>query len=450
MQIRLRLTLQFLAILASILLATFGYIYVQSRAQLQNDFYQSLRSKIFLSAAAAMSSIQKTERLLLSEPSSLIAVENIVIYSPEDRLVFQLHTPALQTNQLTLNYIRSSGELRFLQNGVAGLGLAYFSAEGKQFVIFAEAPYQDTKLRKLSQLLILLFFGIMALAASAGWFFAGQALAPINRVMNQVESLAPTDLSKRLHVANQKDEISRLTTTFNLLLGRIEIAFNAQKMLMTNIAHELRNPLTVMKTQIQITLDKERTPEAYRKTLQSVLEDVQELSSASSKLMQFASLESNPSALVMTPIRMDEMLWKVKQSVLSQYPLANIDLDISELPEQEEELHVHANHGLIHIALLNLLENAVKFGNGFPVVVAMHFPAQLKMQVDIKDQGIGIPDADLALIFDPFFRSANTESIKGSGVGLSLTKRILDVHHIDLQVYKNQPQGTIFQLKFTK
>jgi signal transduction histidine kinase len=450
MQIRLRLTLQFLAILASILLGTFGYIYVQSRAQLQEEFYQSLRSKIFLSAAAAVGSVKNTETTVQNTETSLKTLENILVYSPNDQLVFQLHAPTLNISPQVLEGVRTIGELRLLENTIAGLGVPYVSAEGKQFVVFAEAPYSDTKLRLLRQLLVLLFFGLMALAATAGWIFAGQAMAPINRVMNQVDSLAPSDLSKRLDETEQKDEISRLTKTFNNLLGRIEVAFNAQKMLMSNIAHELRNPLTVIKTQIQIALDKDRTADEYRKTLQSVLEDVQELSGSSSKLMQFASIEANPTEMRMEPMRMDELLWKVKLAVLSQHPKAKIDLDIQTLPESEEDLFAMGNSGLIHIALQNLIENAVKFGQDQPVTVSLDFPVGSKMQIKVSDQGIGIPEADVSMIFEPFFRGNNTENIKGSGVGLSLVKRILDVHQIGLQVHQNTPQGTVFQLNFSK
>src|SRR4029079_9948186 len=100
-----------------------------------------------------------------------------------------------------------------------------------------------------------------------GWFFARQALSPVSAIMNQVDALLPTDMSHRLEATNQKDELSRLVITFNNLLDRIQHAFKNQKMFLSNISHELKNPLNVIVSQVEVTLDKERSVEDYQHTL---------------------------------------------------------------------------------------------------------------------------------------------------------------------------------------
>jgi signal transduction histidine kinase len=240
-----------------------------------------------------------------------------------------------------------------------------------------------------------------------------------------------------------------LANTFNELLARIEIAFQAQKMFLSNVAHELRNPLTVITTQLQIALEKDRSPESYRATLGSVLEDVRALNNTSAKLMQIAQVEGNQQ-IKMQPIRVDELIWQAKQAVLASYPEAQIELEIDALPEREEELMVMANEALLRIALQNLFENACKFSKLQPVFVILNADAPDTIQLTIADNGIGIPQAERDKVFQPFFRASNTEHIKGSGVGLSLVQRIVHLHHAQLNIAANLPVGTVISISLKK
>ncbi len=159
-------------------------------------------------------------------------------------------------------------------------------------MIIAESVFDQVHLDNLTQILILVFLISITLVAIGGWFFARQALAPVSRIMNQVDALLPTDMSHRLETNNQHDELSRLVITFNKLLDRIQQVFGLQKMFLSNISHELKNPLNVIVSQVEVTLHKERTEEEYEATLSSVLSDVQELNDVADKLMQMARINA--------------------------------------------------------------------------------------------------------------------------------------------------------------
>jgi signal transduction histidine kinase len=300
-------------------------------------------------------------------------------------------------------------------------------------------------LNNLRNILIFDFFLIIAIVALGGWFFSRQALAPVERIMQQMDDIRPTDLSQRLTIL-RKDELSHLIEAINSLLQRIEMAFDSQKRFISNVSHELKNPLTVMSAQLEVALQKERSETEYQKTITSVLEDTKELSEISDKLLQLAKLNSEHGAIAFERVRLDEIIWQTKTTVLKNHTDYKITFEVLQLPDDENELYVQANEALLRTALLNLIENGCKFSPDKRVKITLNYDKALL--VEIQDQGVGISEADKKRIFEPFYRSEQTKNTRGSGIGLSLVDSILRLHHIQLEVVSQQGKGTTFRLKW--
>ena len=266
--------------------------------------------------------------------------------------------------------------------------------------------------------------------------------------MNQVDSILPSDLSQRLEISNQHDELSRLVVTFNHLLDRIQQAFKTQKLFLSNVSHELKNPLTVIISQIEIALGKVRTNDEYRGTLASVLDDMKELNAVSSKLMQLAQLNTDGASIKFQRLRVDELVWQVKTTLLKSNSTYRVNFEVLNLPENEDLLYTSGNEHLLKTAILNLMDNGCKFSPDQQVRVQLSTHTDGAITVIFRDNGPGIPEKDLPLVFEPFYRSDRTSSIKGSGIGLSLAQSITKLHHIDLRVEKDGSRGTIFIMKF--
>ncbi len=453
MQIRTRLTLQFMLIVASILLAAVSYIYFQSAAQLENEFFGNLRSKAYLTASVAVGRLETQAVTEISTTTNRPASaqfynENVSIFDPQNRLVYSFQPSGFDFSMEKIEQIRQSGETKFIAGKMEALGVQFFSPSGKIFVVIAEANFDDSNLNELLRLLVIVFFVLLFIAAAAGWAFAGRALAPVNQIMNQVEAILPSDLSRRVSAQKQHDELGRLTTTFNQLLDRVEKAFTAQKMFISNISHELKNPLTIITTQLEVALGKERSPADYQKTLQSVLDDARELNVVSEKLMQLAKVNAAASPVNFSEIRLDETIWQVKSALLKANPDFKIHFELGDLPDDESQLSVRGNEQLLKSALQNLIENACKFSPDHTAKIKMFFEKKLAV-IEIADAGPGIPPEDLPMIFEPFFRGRQTSGVRGSGVGLSLVKSVLDLHGVKIEVKKNEPWGTVFRLGFS-
>jgi signal transduction histidine kinase len=328
------------------------------------------------------------------------------------------------------------------------LGIVYTNDAGLPFVVIVESFFDRVYMENLTQILSFVFLVSIAIVALGGWIFSRQALAPVSRIMNQVDALLPTDMSQRLKPNNQYDELSRLVITFNKLLDRIQQVFKVQKMFVSNVSHELKNPLNIIVSQVEVALDKERSPEEYKSTLESILVDVKELNETGDRLMQLARINAEEANIRFKPLRIDEVIWELKEQLIVNHPDYKINFEVGNLPENEAELFVHGNEHLLKTALVNLIDNGCKYSPDKKVRVKLTFSPEGDTIVEVSDNGPGIPEEEISMIFNAFYRSASTSSVRGSGIGLSLVESIIKLHNISLEIRSKVGEGTSFILKF--
>jgi signal transduction histidine kinase len=454
MQIRTRLTIQFSLLVSGILLVTFLAIYYFSYNNVTEDFYDRLRSKAKSTAELLLKVPQvNTEVLRALEGSNrdLIYNENILIFDEKNRLIYtntNAVTKSIHVSNYWLDEIRKSGEIRYTDGDYKVVGLYYKYPFNRAVVMLgAQDLYGQANLSNLNTLLTVLFLIVTAIVGLAGWIFAKRALRPISKVMNAVEGILPQKLDTRLEIPNQKDEIGRLSTTFNKLLDRIETAFQMQKIFVANVSHELKNPLTKIRSQLEVSMLKERSSAEYQVTIQSVLEDIQELAQLSNTLLELAKVSEDQRDLLTETVRIDDLLWDCRQSLSQANPGYNILVNLDELPDDDTWLEISGNSTLLKTAFLNLIDNACKFSDNQTVKVTLHATAK-RLNLQFSDTGKGIPVQDQSLIFQPFYRGDNTANVKGYGIGLSLVDRIVKLHNGNVSIQTNQPKGTSFNINF--
>jgi signal transduction histidine kinase len=453
MQIRYRLTIQFILIAAGILVAAFLYVHFQFKKNLHDEFYNSLRSKALIIAEMVAGTKTDEQEFKIDPPvnnsTSLLSAypENISMFTMSGDRLYTFNPSRDDYRESTFADIRNNGECKFSHGRYSAYGTIYRNKLGEQYIVIAESIFDDIHLNHLTNILIVVFLISITLVAIGGWFFAREALSPVSAIMNELDAVLPSDMSHRLATKpNQQDELSRMVITFNRLLDRIQHAFKNQKMFLSNISHELKNPLNVIVSQVEVTLDKERSADDYRQTLNSVLSDVKELNEVAEKLMQLARINADDTAIQFQPLRIDELIWQSKSTLLKNHPEYIIHFDIINLPDQESHLIIMANEHLFRTALLNLMDNGCKFSDDHKVRVSLAVENE-QCIVEIADRGPGIPESELALVFDPFYRSPRTAATKGSGIGLSLVNSILKLHHIEISVTSVQGSGTTFILR---
>ncbi len=453
MQIRTKLTLQFIVLVAGMLLLSLCFIYVKFRQMTEDEFYDNLRSKALMTAEMVLHDEDNlrplSETTTVEEESTLLPFrENVMIFNAEMQRVFAFNRTDEPPAHKTLLNLKNAGETRFLDGKLHALGLTHKSRSGHEYLIIAESVFNSEELSHLRNILLVTFFLCIGMVAAGGWFYAGQAMSPVASIVNQVERILPSDLSARLEGQNNRDELSRLVFTFNRLLDRIQFAFRMQKSFISNVSHELKNPLSVIIAQLEVALYKKRDNEEYQATLKSVLEDSRELSEVTEKLLQLARVHSDGANIAFEMVRLDEVMLQTRSSLLRLHPNYHIAFDIVGFPEDEEQLCVRGNEPLLRSAFQNLMDNGCKFSPEKKVDVKIHFDPLGKHRVEIADRGPGIPAKDLQLIFQPFYRSSESIHVRGSGIGLSLVDSIMKIHQVALDVVSTQGKGTTFKLSF--
>jgi signal transduction histidine kinase len=433
---------------------SFLAIYYFTNIYTVEDFYDRLRSKA-LSTAELLLKVRQvdTELLKVFDKSNrdLIFNENVLIFDERNRLIYtNTDSLSIHISNYWLNEIRRADQIRYKDGEYNVVGIYYKYPFNKAVVILGALDlYGKANLNNLRTMLAIIFFVVTSIVAFAGWLFSKRALLPISKVMNEVEAMLPQKLDTRLAVPNQQDEIGRLTTTFNKLLDRIENAFRIQKTFVANVSHELKNPLTKISSQLEVSLLKERSKDEYQSTIYSVLEDVQELSQLSNSLLELAKVSENQREMLTDRVRIDEILWDTRKNLAQSNRTYKIIYEIDELPEDDTWLEIIGNPTLLKTAFINLMENACKFSNDSTVNVGLIANAK-SIVIEFVDNGKGVTEEDQIMIFQPFYRGVNTANVKGSGIGLSLVERIIKLHNGTIAIKPNYPSGTKFILEFIR
>ena len=292
----------------------------------------------------------------------------------------------------------------------------------------------DRALRNLTWALLAIAAGGIALAAILGRFVSRAALAPVERLTETTEHVTRTrDLTGRIEVEG-RDELSRLATSFNAMLEALESSIGAQRQLVADASHELRTPITSIRTNIEVLARTDLPEEDRRQVLRDVVVQLEELTVLVQDVVELAR-GSEPDTSV-DEVRLDLV---VEEAVERARRHAR---DVT-FEAQVEPAIVMGNAARLDRAVMNLLDNAAKWSPAGSVV-DVHVQDG---EVRVRDRGPGIAEADLPHIFDRFYRSAAARGRPGSGLGLAIVRQVAESHGGDVTVGNAPDGGAEFRLK---
>ena len=274
----------------------------------------------------------------------------------------------------------------------------------------------DHTLGRVETWLILIAGGGIAIAAALGLLVARAALAPVRRLTTATETVTETgDLSQRIE-ATGNDELTRLATSFNAMLGALEESTRAQRQLVADASHELRTPLTSLRTNIEVLASDRTLPPGERgRLLNDVIEQLGEMTTLISELIDLARGEEHVSEP--EEVRLDLLAADAVERARRNRPRVTFVTDLSEST-------VHGVPSTIERAVANLLDNAAKWSPaGGSVEVGVEDGA-----VTVRDHGPGIADEDLPYVFDRFYRARAARGLPGSGLGLAIVRQVAQAH----------------------
>ena len=455
MKIQTKTTLLFTILTATIFVLLNVTVYFFINAFAHRDFNKRLELR------ARISSKYRFEKDKVSTQAFSELQRQYLERLPEE-MSFIVRTDSLQTallppqlQQLPASYLQematAGGNTVYYQTHFRHFAGFRFDDAGRSYLVIGSATnqYGLEMMRQLRWIKFLSVAVCVLLIYTVGMYFSRKTFQPFRELIQRVKEISQGNLHLRLKPREGSDEIAELTATFNEMLNRLETAFETQNNFISHASHELRTPLTAIIGEAELALSRERTPEAYQQSLQLIVKQAEKLQSLSKGLLALAQTGFNGKTQTWSPIRLDELLFEVKEDCDAINPGCTIRIRMEGLPADERELSIDGNYPLLKTAINNVVLNACKYSRNQPVDLNLYCAPDALM-ITVQDRGIGIPGNELKYIYDPFFRASNTLNYEGYGIGMPLSYNIIQLHKGKIDVHSELGVGTIVKISLPK
>jgi heavy metal sensor kinase len=453
-KVRSRLTLWYVLVLAGLLALYAGVASLFLFLSLREDFDQNL-----------LQDVETVEGMLTKEPNGGVSLHSshpgaaeprighfIEVWSPQGSLLYRsaalqdqtlggppgpdegLHDPSPSTMRLPNGTrVRLASSVYHIEDQRAVLRVAY-SEEG----LWRE-------LGEFGEVLLLGFPIALLLAGVGGYALARKALTPIDSMATQAKKISAERLGDRLSIENPEDELGKLGTVFNGMLGRLQAAFDQLRRFTADASHELRTPLTAIRSVGEVALQDQRSPAEYRDVIGSMLEEVDRLTRLADSLLTLSRADAGNVQLQCEDIAILRLAKEASSTVevLAEEKRQQIDI------AGDANLFVSVDRLILRQAIVNLLDNAIKYSPpGSQIRVRVQGGGDKQVFLDVIDQGPGIPSEHQPYVFDRFFRvdKARTREWGGAGLGLSITRWAVEAHGGDITLKSEEGHGTTFRV----
>ncbi|MDJ1493005.1 HAMP domain-containing sensor histidine kinase [Cytophagaceae bacterium DM2B3-1] len=426
------------------------FIYYFNSVYRQQEFYSRLQGKARLAARLLIKRnlLSINEKHLLAKGDlSTLSDERISIFSSDEKLIFtngdSLHA---QSHAFFIDKLKPDLPFTYTSDRFELAGIVYPYNE-KHYFVFASG-YDQSGFSKLENMAMILLLGnlvVLVFIVFAGWYFASESLAPISDVVQQVDSITASRLDLRVNEGNGEDEIAKLAITFNRMLDRVQQAFESQRSFVSHASHELRTPLTNALGTLETSLiyDKELT--VAKVSMASAIEELNNIIELTNGLLSLTKADATFSSL--TPIRLDECILDALSLIYSKYKTREIVISLPEsIPADSEPFLVEANMQLLRTAFVNILDNACKYSTQ-AVGLTLEKKDNSTFLVTVTDKGIGIEEEQVDKVFLPLYRATNSRNFPGFGIGLAVTKKIIDLFKGTISIDSTSGEGTIVMVE---
>lgn len=442
MKISTRISIVFSLISSSILILFGVLIYFLESSHQLRDFQERLKERVII-----------TENFFLEKESfspskyEKIRTQFLHILPKETEEVIEIlegTTPAFKHHysQEIKNELLNNSSFSFREKEIQGES-KIFKVKGKNHLIIVTAV-DEIGIQNLSflmsQIILLITIGI-PLILIISFIVTKKSLLPLSKKIQHANSISASNLDQRLRVINPNDEIGKLAIAFNKLLDRLETAFNSQKSFISNASHEIRNPLTAIMGEAEVAASKTRTSEEYQESLHAILAEAETLNSTVNNLLQLSKVTANEQGVQYIKFKFDDFLTEVKDSFNYLNPDNQLLFNL-----EKGTFYIVGNKNLLKTAIINLFDNACKYSSNKEVQVKLIRDKDF-LSLTIYDKGIGIPKEELQKIKAPFYRGNNVIDIKGSGIGLALSDKIINLHKGTLEIQSQEGVGTEITIK---
>jgi heavy metal sensor kinase len=310
--------------------------------------------------------------------------------------------------------------------------------------------YPVAEVQDLLENLYLIFIILIPIALAASVFgglaLANKSLRPVNEVTTRTRRITAENLDQTLPVRAVDDEIGRLTSTINEMINRLHESFAHVRQFSADASHELRTPLTIMRGEIELALRSPKTPEEYRRTLQSSLEEILRMTSIIDNLLVLAKADRGIYHAEFSEVGLHALVDELFEDIEVLAGQKNIHISLCE----NVPVTIVGDRLRLRQLFLNLIDNAIKYTPAGGSVTLTVGRQDGNAVFQVADTGIGIPADEIGKIFDRFYRvdKARSRELGGTGLGLSIAKWIVELHRGSISVTSEPQKGSTFTVSF--
>ena len=436
MKIRNRIRLIFSFVFLIFLGITFLSVFFISSNYRKQEFFERLKEQSHLTLKLLTEVKGIDEDILQTIDKNTINNlydEKIILFDSTGKNIYTSidDTPIHYSIEI-INRIKISSEPLQFTEGTYEIYAEKIKKENEIYFSIAKAndKYGLQKITYLGWTLFLVYLIAIAIVIYTTFYFSKLITDPINKLAGEIEKTSSTNLKEIVSIPNTEDEISFLAIKFNELLQRIEKSFAFQKYFIHHVSHELKTPMAVLIANIERISDSNLTEE-QKTGLDFQKSGLMQLASVINTLLDISRFEQNDGEIKMTKIRIDELIFETINELSFIYEKAHFDFNIQSDVEDADQLLVTGNERMLRIAMNNLLKNAIAYSSDQIVIINLQIENS-RIKIDILNNGKILSTDEQELLYKYFFRGENSRQIKGFGLGLVLTDKIIRIHQADL------------------
>jgi len=295
---------------------------------------------------------------------------------------------------------------------------------------------------------MLVMAGILAACVFLGRLLVDRALKPVANVGMALRQVTHEDLSRRIDPEFTDREFRVLVREINRMIQRLEKSFSHIMEFASNVSHEIKTPLAIMKGESEIALKSRRSPEEYQRVLEGNLEEIQRMTRLVEDLLTLTKLDYRQDMLRLSKTELSGLLKVICEQgrILAGEKKITVTAAVPEGP-----IHISGDTLQLRRLFLNLIANAVKFNRAGGTIHVSAEKGGDCVRVSVRDSGIGISEKELPLVFNKFYRTrrfARSEEVPGAGLGLSICKTIAEKHGGHIRAESRPGEGSVFTVSF--
>jgi heavy metal sensor kinase len=375
----------------------------------------------------------------------------LVIGDEEGKIIYQSQDLGVNEaiiNNIFINYGQVVTPI-FINSHVGNTPMRFgiFPAQstGPKILILMGQPMEviQNSLNYLAATLIFVYLLLLGLAILGGSWLARKAMNPIVEVSNQLKTISAENLQARVPNPKTGDEIEELSHSFNTLLNHLNEAFIRERQFIGDVAHELKTPLATLKSEIEVTISKNRSNTDYQQALNGILIDANRLSNTINNILDLAWIGADSASLDDRHFNLSLVINELTE--IAEKLAAQKSIEINS--KIETGVVINGNEDKIYRAVLNVIDNAIKYTPKHGKILISLTKSKDTALIEVADTGIGISKSEQEHIFKRFYRGSKVAKTLGSGLGLAIAEGIVKAHHGLIEVNSQLDRGTKVSIK---